>query len=122
MKSKRYINYLVLLILPALACSTQLTKPVENLKADLIAETAIPSPTLLSATAEATARSETCEVIADEALNLRDTPGIDGTVIAWLKSGDELKIVSGTAAGNWLKVQTADGLTGYINSTFCERK
>ena len=62
----------------------------------------------------------TCTVSAAEALNLRDAPGMDGNVIAWLVSGEILTLSSDPPVGVWVKVTTAGNVTGWVNSNFCE--
>jgi len=112
---------LILLILPALACNSTLTQPAANLSMSVTTETAIPAPTPSKAiTPTATASPETCEVTA-EALHLRDAPNIDALVIAWLNQGDQLIILSTKPSGDWIQVQFQT-ITGWINSTYCERK
>ena len=111
--------FFLLLIIPALACSSTLTKPTAKLSADVSTETAIPSPTI-TPTITATASPETCEVIA-EALHLRDAPNIEGLVTAWLIQGDQLTILSDPPSGDWRKVMTADKKIGWINSIYCKR-
>lgn len=108
----------LLLIIPALACSSTLTEPTANLSADVSTETAIPAPTP-PITPTATASPGTCKVIA-EALHLRDAPNIEGLVIAWLDQGDQLTILSDPPSGDWIRVQSVNN-TGWINSQYCER-
>ena len=112
----------ILLIFPAIACSSTLTKPAANLSTGNSTATATYSPILsITDTAIATASSEACEVIAD-ALHLRDAPSIEGLVIAWLVKGDQLTILTDLPVGDWVKVQTDDDLIGWINSNYCKRK
>ena len=112
----------LLLIIPALACSSTLTEPTANLSAGVSTETAIPAPTpsnTITPDPTATASPGTCEVIA-EALHLRDAPNIEGLVIAWLDQGDQLTILSDPPSGDWIRVQSVNN-TGWINSQYCER-
>ena len=76
-----------------------------------------PPPPSPMATAAA---PEMCEVTAD-GLHVRDSPGIEGTVIAWTVKGDRLTILPVAMSGVWIRVRTAAGLTGWIHSHYCER-
>jgi len=108
----------LLLILPALACSSTLTKPVANLSSEPTA-TPIPSPPIVTLPT-GTARPGACEVTADFS-HLRDAPNVAGKVIAWLELGDQLTILPTKPSGDWIQVQF-ESSTGWINSTYCERK
>jgi hypothetical protein len=113
----RILLALLVLALGTLACSTTFIKPTANLSADVSpTEQALPSPTI---TITVTASPETCQVIAD-ALHVRDAPNIDGIVIAWLRSGDQLTILPDPPSGDWIRVQSGP-ITGWINSHYCER-
>lgn len=73
-------------------------------------------------TATATATAQTCEVetgYASGAVNLRTCAGTMCEVIRVLTEGDRLTVL---AVGAWLKVTTADGVTGYIKSNYCKGK
>lgn len=50
-------------------------------------------------------------------VNLRACPGTNCGVLSVLFDGQALQVIG---AGDWLRVQTADNLTGYINSKYCE--
>ena len=119
MKHNKNRFLILLLILPALACSTSFTEPAANLSAGVSTETAIPAPTP-PITPTATASPETCKVIA-EALHLRDAPNIEGLVLVFLNQGDQLTILSDPPSGEWVKVMTGANLTGWINSIYCIR-
>jgi uncharacterized protein YgiM (DUF1202 family) len=62
-------------------------------------------------------RTHTCTVTA-ETLHLRESPGLEGIVIDWLKAGDILTILDDQPKGNWIRVRLGD-LTGWINSNYC---
>jgi uncharacterized protein YgiM (DUF1202 family) len=112
---------LLLLALASLACSLSLTEPTANLSASLATVTAIPSPAATITTEPTgTASLDKCEVTA-EALHLRNTPNIEGLVLAYLNQGDQLTILPDPPSGEWVKVMTGDNLTGWINSQYCER-
>ena len=113
---------LLLLIIPALACSTTLTKPMPAQLNDNILPTEqdLPSPTIATISTTRTATPQICEVIAD-ALHVRDAPNVSGKVIAWLEHGDQLIILPTEPSGDWIQVQF-ESLTGWINSIYCERK
>ena len=112
---------LLLLIIPALACSTTIIKsaPAEMNNKVFPTEPALPSPSSTLAIT-ATTIPGVCEVTAD-ALHLRDSPNAEGTVIAWLEQGDQLIILPTKPSGNWIQVKF-ESITGWVNSTYCERK
>lgn len=113
----RVILALCILALASLACSSTITKPIAGNAAGPF-PTDQPSPT--PPNVSPTARPEVCTVTA-EALHLRDAPNIQGLVIAWLVKGDQLQLLPDPPAGDWLRVQTAGHVTGWINSIYCER-
>lgn len=110
------IILLLLLTVCTVGCIPLPNLPTANLSASLPTVTAIPAPTPPTATA----RPETCRVIA-EVLHLRNAPNIQGTVIAWLLKNDQLTILSNPPLGAWIQVTTADNQTGFVNSHYCER-
>lgn len=114
---KEYL--LIPLVLLTLACNIMFADPFANLSASLPTATELLSPTATRA-ATATQPADTCRVIA-EALHLRDQPGLQGTVIAWLKKDDQLTILSASPMGDWRKVMTAENITGWINANYCMR-
>jgi len=59
-----------------------------------------------------------CEVSALYALNLRSAPGTSYGVIGVLSAGDVLTM-TGNQRGAWWEVVTADGVTGWVNSNYC---
>lgn len=70
----------------------------------------------------ATATAQTCAIetgYASGAVNLRTCAGTMCEVIRVLTEGDRLTV---NAVGAWLKVTTADGVTGYIKSNYCKGK
>jgi uncharacterized protein YgiM (DUF1202 family) len=85
-----------------------------------------PQPTLqptqiLQPAQEATGSPTTraaCEVSALYALNLRSAPGTSYGVIGVLSAGDVLTM-TGNQRGAWWEVVTADGVTGWVNSNYC---
>jgi uncharacterized protein YgiM (DUF1202 family) len=114
---------LFILTLLSLACSLSLTEPTANLSESVSTETAIPYPIPIPTAPKPTGTPApiTCTVTAAESLHLRETPDIKGTVITWLKPGNQLFILTDPpAVGVWVKVTTADNLTGWVNSNFCE--
>lgn len=50
-------------------------------------------------------------------VNLRACPGTNCGVLSVLSDGQVLQVIG---AGDWLKVQTADNLTGFIYSNYCK--
>lgn len=112
------IIFLLLLALPALACSSQLTRPIEPPTA-VSTETAMLQLSQLVSTE--TAIPATCTVTAQTSLNLRKDPGTDAAGIAVLSHGDLVTILDDPRAGNWIKVR-AGSLTGWINSNYCNKE
>jgi uncharacterized protein YgiM (DUF1202 family) len=112
----------LILALASLACSFSLDKPNANLSADAYSATSTPSPTEAKTIQQPTATSIpiTCKVIATEALNLRNSPTIDGKVIAWLVHGEILILSSDPRVDDWVKVTTAEHIIGWVNSKYCE--
>lgn len=104
---------LFLLALASLACS--LTANRAALTAFDI-EAQIPSPTVIPT---AIATPAACTVTA-HALNLRAGPGTSYPVLDYLYQGETLTILA--AHATWWNVVAQTGKTGYINSTYCERK
>ena len=49
-------------------------------------------------------------------VNLRVGPGTAFDVLVVLQEGDKLEVLT---FGDWLKVSSANGLSGYINSNYC---
>jgi hypothetical protein len=117
---KRISLALLMLALGTLACSSTLTKPPANLSAGVSTETPIPSRIPIPTVPTETPAPITCRVTAAESLHLRDSPNIKGTVITWLSPGDQLILLPDPPIGAWVKVTTADNLTGWVNSTYCE--
>jgi uncharacterized protein YgiM (DUF1202 family) len=59
-------------------------------------------------------------VIAQEALNLRDGPGLSFVVIGWLSPGEQLTLTNTPAQGSWIQITTESNLMGWINSNYCK--
>ena len=121
---KKLLLFLFMLSMASLACSGSILKPAANFSESVSTETALPPTRMLepvsTETQSATPTAATCIVTAAESLHLRDGPGLDGTVIAWLGPGDELILLPDPPAGDWVKVQFGK-LTGWIHSHYCER-
>jgi len=109
---------LLLLVLPALACT--LTNGTTAQEPSQSAETikAIKPPQLAPSEMAIPA---SCTVTAIEALNLRESPGTSAEVIATLSHGDLLTILPHPAQGVWIPVRAGDR-EGWINSNYCERE
>lgn len=60
-------------------------------------------------------------IVTAHALTLRAGPGVEFHALDFLTQGETLTILEEDAAG-WWKVTTQTGQTGYVNSTYCERK
>jgi len=56
--------------------------------------------------------------VTASALNLRTRPGMTGTVIATLRSGDIVTCAADSGSDGWVNVTNADGKTGWASLTF----
>lgn len=86
----------------------------------------IPSPTAAQVEIATTSpthpqptQQSVCTVSA-ESLHVRESAGVDGVVIGWLKAGQTLTILNDPPVDNWIHIQAGD-LAGWINSNYCER-
>lgn len=119
--SKRQnVKYKPLIFLPllALACAlSAIAAPLpQDGRAALIA-TARPTEQPASPT---TAPRE-CQVKANAgALNLRTCGATSCPVVIVLHEGEKLTPTKPQTVDGWLEVRTADGLTGWVNSNYCE--
>ena len=83
----------------------------------------IPSPTAAQVEIPTTSPThpqptqKVCTVTA-ESLHLRDSAGVDGVVIGWMKEGQSITILNDQPVDNWIHNQAGD-LTGWINSNYC---
>lgn len=113
---------LLLLALVSLACS--LTPTAAQVSGAVSTPTPLPSPIAIPTAPKPTATPApiTCEVIAAEALHLRDAPGINGSVIAWLLPGEILTLSPAPSVDEWVNVTISADLNGWVNSKFikCE--
>lgn len=114
---KRPALALLILTLAAMACT--LLEPTAALSGTVSTETPHPSPAPLLFPTKQTPTPEpiTCQVIAAEALNVRNSPSLDGDVIAWLLPGDVARVLS--TRGAWYEIQSDRG-AGWIHSHYCE--
>ncbi len=55
--------------------------------------------------------------LAGGTVNLRACGSVGCAVVGILDEGQRVVVL---AAGDWLNVQTGEGVTGYVNSTFCK--
>jgi SH3-like domain-containing protein len=104
-----------------IACGAFIFYATVNAQSGIVipAATATPRP---SPTPTATTTPETCRVKTNTdngKVNLRTCGSTSCAVINILTENTSLKIIS---KSNWLKVSTANGTEGYINSVFCEAK
>lgn len=111
---------LLLLLAPIFLLACGLSRSAILMQAD-----PLPSPTAAQveiATASPThphpTQQSVCTVVA-ESLHVRESAGVDGVVIGWLKAGQIVTILHDQSAGNWIHIQAGD-LTGWINSNYCE--
>jgi uncharacterized protein YgiM (DUF1202 family) len=71
-----------------------------------------------ASTRTAAARCEVITGVDGGTVNLRTCAGTSCGVIAILTEGESLKVLR---AGVWVNVTTEDGVTGWLNSTYCKR-
>lgn len=57
-------------------------------------------------------------VVTASGLNVRYGPGVNFALFARLRGGESVSLVGRNAAGNWLLVQLANGLSGWVNAGF----
>ncbi len=106
------------MLLPLLLLACSLTTP-PSLPQDMPAEvsnkthlaTATPDPISNSHTMLAT-----CTVSA-QSLHLRECAGLQCNVLAWLSTGEILKILD--TDQDWIEVTTPSGQTGWVHSKYC---
>jgi uncharacterized protein YgiM (DUF1202 family) len=115
---KTFSIFFLVLVLSSLACiqpaalSSSSPTPTETLTKPAPTASQAPLPT-------ATERAH-CKVIAQEALNLRDGPGLSFVVIGWLSPGEQLTLTNTPAQGSWIQITTESNLMGWINSNYCK--
>jgi uncharacterized protein YgiM (DUF1202 family) len=131
---KHNINKVLLILFAlslALACT--ISSPTSNsIQAEatasqgsaLIAATSSPIPEVIPIP---TPTAGTCMVstgLEDGTVNLRSCDGTACSVLAIVTEGESLDIITaGETTGYallWMNVTTADGVTGWINSNYCE--
>ncbi|MBV6400843.1 MAG: hypothetical protein CNIPEHKO_01137 [Anaerolineales bacterium] len=84
----------------------------------------IPSPTAAQVESPTTSPThpqptqQVCTVSAESFLHVRESPGVDGVVIGWLKAGEVIPILNDQPVGNWIHIQAGD-LKGWVNSNYC---
>lgn len=111
--TKRIFKMLLLL---ALAVGLYMTA---NAKGDRIEPT---QTAQASRTPTSTVRPVTCEIktgVDGGTVNLRTCAGTSCKVLDILTEGERLDILT---AGLWTQVTNADGVTGWLNSRYCEVK
>lgn len=126
MKHKRTNNrgyemkrlYLLLLILPALACFTSNKIQAMNVPTIVAASTAITPAAINNSPSPTFTQASTCTVTA-KSLNVRSNPESD--VVGWLYSGDLVSILEDPPRGEWIHIQVGN-ITGWIYSKYCTRK
>jgi uncharacterized protein YgiM (DUF1202 family) len=119
MTNRRKTLVLFALLVTTLACS--LTNPPPQ-DASIHAPPATPATPVtpiraqfaISITPVDTA--ETC-LVSVKALNLRECASIKCSVTDWLQANEKLVILA--TASEWLKVETQDGKTGWVNGKYC---
>lgn len=108
---------LLFILLPLLAMACTLTAQSAVINATSLPEqTATARPTLSPA-------PNVCQVktgMDAGALNLRTCGGIHCPIASILHEGETLTQTEAQAVNDWLEVQTANGLTGWVNSNYLE--
>jgi uncharacterized protein YgiM (DUF1202 family) len=59
-------------------------------------------------------------VSSDGRLNLRAAPDTAAAIVRKLEPGETVAILERNADGAWLRVQAADGVTGWVAAEFIE--
>ncbi len=128
MKNKHTNKILFVLLTLFLALACTLSSPTSNsIQAEptaaqgsaLVTETNSPTPEAMPVQTPA---ADSCNVntgIDGGTVNLRSCAGTDCSVLAIVTEGERLNIL---AAGLWTQATNADGVTGWINSTYCKGK
>ena len=113
---RKILISLALLVLASLACGRVSTAAV--IAPDLA--TARPAAAIVAmASPVATIKPvETCVATGD--LNVRNQPGADKTVIAWLHAGDRVANIA--KIGEWRQVKLSSGVSGFAHGSWlnCE--
>ena len=112
---------IVIMIIPVFIFACTLT----NASAAHVASTpradpprvAVPDPVLAGLPIAPSSTASTCTVTAT-VLNLRRCPGVSCGVMGWLDHDSRLSVLSVSNA--WFQVTTPAGLTGWVNSNFCD--
>ena len=117
------VSFLIVVLMANLACSLSTPpapdtsaiqpSPTQALMQSRISTEIAPTRPAGSASANVI---ETCQVNT-QALNLRECGNITCRVVNWLQIGQQLIVME--TSGEWLKVQTPDGKTGWVNGKYC---
>lgn len=59
-------------------------------------------------------------VVITERLNVRSGPGINYDVLGTVNEGDALDVTGQSPGGSWIKVETQDGMEGWVSSDLVE--
>lgn len=126
---KHNINKVLLILFAlslALACTISSptsnsiqAEPTASQGSALIAATSSPIPEAMPIQ---TPTADSCNVntgIEGGTVNLRSCAGTHCSVLAIVTEGERLDILT---AGLWTQATNADGVTGWINSTYCKGK
>ncbi len=112
-----------LYILPLLVMACSLTAQSAAVMASPMPEqTATAKPAQISAPS-LTPAPKMCQVktgLDAGALNLRACGGTDCPVLTVLREGETLTQTKAQPVNDWLEVQTANGLTGWVNSNYLD--
>ena len=117
MANRKKTLFLFALLLTTLACS--LTTPPSQNNPSIHTLTATPVRAQFAMSIAPVHTVETC-LVSVNVLNLRDCAGTTCSVTDWLQANEKLVILATT--NKWLKVETQDGRTGWVNGKYCGGK
>lgn len=117
MQTRKPLLFLLCLVLVSQSCLTT-TEPFVTYPAET--PTAVRS-TVVPRASVTPSPSAACAVIkADDALHLRKGAGVDSRVLAFMKSGEVVELISSTNAEWWL-IKRGE-LVGYARSKYMEKR
>ncbi len=120
---KKLITMIVCLALASLACLEPAVIPAGNVhpvatRSNLTTATSTPITVAPVVKAVATSPAVCARVIADEAVNLRDNAGAGGSVLAWLRKGEDVSVIGSTAGAWWLVGASYE--MGYVRADYLQ--
>jgi uncharacterized protein YgiM (DUF1202 family) len=110
--------YLLLLVLPALACFTGNKIQAMNVLPTIVTMP-IPFKSAVIDNSPTPAHMRVTCTVTVKSLNVRSGP--ESNVVGWLSSGNLVSILEDPPRGDWMHIQ-AGNVTGWIYSKYCTRK